>query len=85
MPPDSPPDVAAVSDDDSNANSSSYDELSKSEGGTVPDPPNVVHCNSHDCDSVGLNVIELDSDSSPPVIASEGGHHNHHESPLAKF
>ena len=36
-----------------------------------PDHPNVVDDYAHDCDPVGPNVVEIDSDPLSPVIFSE--------------
>ena len=46
-----PPDIAAVSDDDSSVDSSPHVEMSESEG--WPDHPNVADDYTCNCDSVG--------------------------------
>ena len=50
MPSDSPPDVTATSDDDSNVNDSSHVKMSKSEQGIRPDNPKVADDGYRDCD-----------------------------------
>ena len=58
------PDVATNLDDDSYIDSWPHVEMSKSEGGIWPDHSNAFYDYSHDCDSVGPNVVEPDPDPS---------------------
>ena len=60
----------AVSDGDSSVGSLSHVEMSEVEGGFWPDH-HVVNDDTHDCDSVGSNVVQANPDSSPPVTASD--------------
>ena len=79
------PEIVAVSDDDCTADSSPHDEMSESEGGILPDHPNVADDYVHDHDSVGPNVVEPDPFPSLPVSASEENQYNNHYDPLAQY
>ena len=69
IPPNSP-DITAISDDDSNVDSSSHVEMSESEGRVWPNHPNIVD-------------VEPNPYPPPPVIASEGDHYDHYKDPLS--
>ena len=76
-------DIVAVSDEDFSVNYSPHIVISESEGGSWPDHPVAANDYTHDYDLVGPTVVEPNPDLSPPAIASEGDHNNHHKDPFA--
>ena len=77
--PHYPPDIAAISDNDSSVDSFSHLEMLESEGETCHCHPNVVD-DKCDCDSVGPNTVEPDPYPSPQAIASMEDHYHYCES-----
>ena len=74
MSPDSPSDIAPISDDNSSIDSSSHAELSESKGRVWPNYPRVADVCDCDCDSVlfiGPDIVDSDPNPSPPFITPE--------------